>query len=107
MSGYYWDAIADLPDDDPQALHARIVGWVRRAQPIADTTCMGCQPSILPSIKHDCGGASIPSDEVRFRCVCPQPECMRRQGRAPQKTPNAGPQPRSKTANRNRLADRV
>ncbi|WP_146605724.1 hypothetical protein [Micromonospora craterilacus] len=81
MAGHYYDAVAELPDVVPTELHARIVGWVRQSQPIKDGICGGCWPSILPGIPHDCGGLGIPSDEVRWRCVCAQPECMARQGR--------------------------
>ncbi|NLU77268.1 hypothetical protein HCA58_02435 [Micromonospora sp. HNM0581] len=100
MASHYYQALDDLPDDDPMDLHHRIIGWIRRSKPIADVHCMGCQPSIL-SIPHHCGGAAIPSDEVRFRCVCPEPECVRRQG-----TPATGttaPVPkRRKPTNRSR-----
>ncbi|GIJ11219.1 hypothetical protein ACFFMR_25375 [Micromonospora andamanensis] len=93
MAACYYDAIADLPDVSPQELHLRIVGWVRRAQPIAETRCMGCVPTILPGIEHDCGGSKIPTEEVRFRCICPEPECLRRQGRKPSAGPAATPRP--------------
>ncbi|WBB46937.1 hypothetical protein O3597_17355 [Verrucosispora sp. WMMA2044] len=63
MAAHYYDAIADLTDVSPQELHLRIVGWVRRAQPIAATRCMGCVPTILPGIEHDCGGSKIPTEE--------------------------------------------
>jgi hypothetical protein len=33
------------------------------------------------------------TDELRFRCVCPEPECLRRQGRSPSAGPAATPRP--------------
>ncbi|RKN20873.1 hypothetical protein D7147_08610 [Micromonospora musae] len=30
-------------------------------------------------VSHGCGGDRIPSAELGWRCVCPEPECRRRQ----------------------------
>ncbi|MBM0275075.1 hypothetical protein [Micromonospora tarensis] len=36
-------------------------------------------PRILATSTHTCGGDRIPSDELGWYCVCPEPECQRRQ----------------------------
>ncbi|MCZ7420176.1 hypothetical protein O7605_11690 [Verrucosispora sp. WMMA2121] len=48
MAAHYYDAIADLTDVSPQELHLRIVGWVRRGQPIAAPRCMWVRASSPP-----------------------------------------------------------
>ncbi|WP_431728562.1 hypothetical protein [Verrucosispora sp. TAA-831] len=89
LGGHYHDALEDMPADAARGLHMRIIGWVRRAQPVQDAICGGCHP--LPT--HDCVGTALPTDDLRYRCVCPQEACRVRQGRAPATTgvPAAAP----------------